>query len=281
MMKKLMLCLMFMLIISLSYALPVTSGLITHLDGTSVTTGADGEVLSWNDLSGNGTDMLPVDAGATMVSTTINGTSHNVVLFGGDGYLELGTNGNYSWLSAVTVFIVGKASNAVPVNNQEALFSIAASTHPALYTVQSAGTRLSVRSRNATGGQVWSLAGDYGVYEGDWFISETTRQADYDLVSWLDGDYVTTTSGAVLPFNNNRRVRLGAPGWDPPAANQLAHCELAEVIVFNRELAEAEHGVIGSYLDEKYNIATSYIPEPTTICLLGIGALGLLRRKYM
>jgi len=53
--------------------------------------------------------------------------------------------------------------------------------------------------------------------------------------------------------------------------------DLAEMLVFNRVLTDAERNTVGSYLTEKYGLTTAYtIPEPGTLVLSVMGLIGLL-----
>ena len=53
--------------------------------------------------------------------------------------------------------------------------------------------------------------------------------------------------------------------------------DLAELLVFNRVLTNAERNTVGSYLADKYGLTTAYVvPEPNTLVLSAAGLFGLL-----
>lgn len=80
---------------------------------------------------------------------------------------------------------------------------------------------------------------------------------------------ISTSTSAILPFNNHVRSRLGAAGWDPPAAANMAHCEVAELIVYGRELSDVERNSVGYYLEKKYSFGSAYT-DPGAGCTLTV-----------
>ena len=52
--------------------------------------------------------------------------------------------------------------------------------------------------------------------------------------------------------------------------------DLAELLVYDHALSEADRNAVGSYLAAKYAVTTAYVPEPGSLLLLFLGGLGLL-----
>ena len=95
-----------------------------------------------------------------------------------------------------------------------------------------------------------------------------------------DSTNLVTAGFAAIP---NIVVNPGTPGvqvgwngvtggaeWAPGDTN------VAELIIYDRDLTESEMNQVGLYLAGKYGLDTGFVPEPTSIVLLGIGALGLM-----
>lgn len=63
------------------------------------------------------------------------------------------------------------------------------------------------------------------------------------------------------------------------AAGGFLNGDLAELIVFDRDLTGTEKNDIGFYLEDKYGLDTAYIPEPASLALLGGLYLITARRR--
>ena len=51
--------------------------------------------------------------------------------------------------------------------------------------------------------------------------------------------------------------------------------DLAELLVYDHVLSAADRNAVGSYLAAKYAVTTAYVPEPSTLLLSCLGAIGL------
>jgi sialidase-1 len=247
---------------SYSYSVPpVTFGLITHLDGTSITVDESNIVVSWDDLSGNGASAVAIGGSGSapqMVSATINGTIHNAVRFDGvDDYLQIAANSAYNDLTGVTSFIVARA--AVPTSSGDmALCAINTSTHFFIYGYGQYNGQIQVKSRKSTGSQTLVGLGA-NTYANTYWIAEGSRLGS-TLKGWYNGSLKGTVTDAAMAWGTHRRILIGAlsnHATNPPNGN-FSNVEIAEIIIYNRALSDSERNAVGYYLAQKYNITSSY-----------------------
>jgi hypothetical protein len=108
----------------------------------------------------------------------------------------------------------------------------------------------------------------------DWkmYSSDSTANGFGRLFS--DGVYL----GQVLPTSTNGwSGNLNISGWtndaDPAQAiSQQADCEIAELVMFNRKLSDAERQQIEGYLRTKWNPITAYKPNDVSGCVIWLDA---------
>jgi hypothetical protein len=85
---------------------------------------------------------------------------------------------------------------------------------------------------------------------------------------FLDGTSIATASNTGT--GNPGAFNLGSYNY---GEKDFFGGDLAEFILYNTVLSSEDIAAVNDYL------AAKYIPEPTTVALLGLGGLGLLRRK--
>ena len=74
----------------------------------------------------------------------------------------------------------------------------------------------------------------------------------------LSGVYGNRT---FLGFRGQQRLAIGQH-WGLSPVNTFYRGDLAEVLFYNRVLSAAERNSVGTYLQEKYSLRTSYGPAP-------------------
>lgn len=244
--------------------------------GGAVLAGVAGDpVALWKDKSGNHNDAAISGLGAapTYASSAIGGKS--AVAFNGSQVLS---NGGYAWSTAVDVFAVVSANSWSSANG----YTYIVSSGPLYY----AGITL-------TGGAYdgWG-ANELLAFGNDWPSPATPRvSAPYGTMTngqaaifgvtlsssaaqiVLDGTTLSPTSHGV---GNALTAKTGYTVGANPAGGQNWQGNIAELLIFNRTLSPSESNSVGYYLQEKYGLAGSYVPEPTSITLLVTGLIGLL-----
>jgi hypothetical protein len=90
---------------------------------------------------------------------------------------------------------------------------------------------------------------------------------------WIDG--VLAASGT---YTHKAAASLEplVLGRQDNNSSALLQGDMAELVIFNRTLTAGELNDVGYYLAQKYDIATSYVPEPGSLMLTAIGLIGLL-----
>ena len=95
-----------------------------------------------------------------------------------------------------------------------------------------------------------------GNVAGEWFTNGTSDQGSIALSEPLNTALTNARLGREL--------------------NQKGGVDLLELIVYNEAGGAVARDATGSYLANKWNIATSYVPEPSTVLLLMLGVTTLL-----
>ena len=237
--------------VTLFAALPVTDGLVLHLDASSVTGIADGGgVGTWSDLSSAGNDAVQSASGyqPVYIASSVEFNSNAVVQFDGtDDWMQLPST--TVSVGSFTAFVVAKYDH---INSNQYI----------------------IAGQDGSGDDRFRFAIDAGssaVFEyraGNSGYKAITSTANLDVhifamtsavEGFLDGLSLGETSNTSSEFP--AAFNLGSYNR---GSKDFFSGYLAEVVIFNRVLTNAEQNQIGVYLESKYALDTNYeIAAPT------------------
>ena len=237
--------------------LPVTSGLLYHLDAAAeVTKDASDLVSAWGDQSANSNDFSQgtVSKQPLWVDGVINGLP--VIRFDGD----------------LTDNSAGVAPNA-----DELVLST--STSPKTVLIVNSTTRhnmlagiwgrdLADTGIRRTSSTAWQHPGNENDFSNSGAIyvnGEATGDVGLNTFHIL-----AATSTADQSFSATSLADYFKVGENTPRSWQG---DIAEVLVYDRVLSDAELNEVGGYLADKYDIQWTAVPEPSMWALLVAGGL--------
>lgn len=242
-------------------------------------------VATWLDSSYAGTDFTAYSS-PTLQNATINGATVKVVEFNGTSdYFSAGDVEMHNNATGMTIFavanitylpggggvvdgdhIVSKYVSAPTAQRQWSLGADKSNPGMADFNVQ----------ENA-GGHSWDTHAGFALSASQWHIINGVWSPGDKPQVFLDGGLAGTATSAVNDIDNGvGRLVLGGMDVDGTAATLFLEGFIAEVLIYDRALSDTEKNEIGYYLGTKYNLDTSYIPEPSTLVMLATGLIGLL-----
>ena len=231
---------------------------------------------SVDDWSSNNLDGTLVD-NATTVYNAARG-SDVLSLDGIDDWLDAGNSTLYDLTDNMTVlgwaYIIEKEDNVHETGVSYGWQTIAAKG-------DAAGWRVQYNQDQPWAAFQWptstGIGNSYGTHdgEGSWHHYAAVKSGNnYDL--YVDGDLLATSSDGGVPKTNTESLLIGAnpelgnppvPDNDDPWRELYGYVD--DFALLDKALSEAEIEYIMNY----------GIPEPTTIALLGLGALALIRKR--
>jgi hypothetical protein len=266
--------------VSSASAAPVTSGLEAwYMSDTGVTTtviGGGPVVTGWADQAGAANDATGAASGLRPVQDTANVgmlSNHPVVRFEGIDSLGFTLPGAAGW-SGMTIFYVASNTGA-----QSAYENIVASGGTGATPGIRWGFGLGTASVQGLG---WAGAGSELSLGSGAFVQDS----QFELMSY------ERTFGAATPWTMRRGAGvvhtvadssspigdfagvIGSEVFD--STSYTLSGDIAEILIYSRELSEAEWQQTYEYLDTRY----FNVPEPlSALLLLGGGVGALLRRR--
>jgi len=244
-----------------------TDGLCVWLDASrGVETGSGGAVTAWRDLSGNGHDATAPGAAPTLVDGELQGKP--VVHFAGSQYLELPAPDDLGILSQdYEMFLVARSSAG------SVQFLIGGTyEHYEIHLNGSPGARY-IPNGYVSDPDASDLGASGAFTDGEAhiFAARLLGGDDYHGVVRVDGlDSTDLTDGDDRSAANGA-LQLGRRAGGTP---YYLTGDIAEVLIYDHELTDAEREAVEQYLHSKW-----VVPEPASVGLVGAGLLVLLRRR--
>ena len=236
---------------------PVTSGLVFHLDATTLSLSENDPVSTWADQSGLGRD-------ATQATSTRRPRYHadtgdglpGVEFDGTDDYLEASTAQfvnatDGTWTAFAAVYPLRASSST---NDNILSSDTGSSPRVAQFLRLTATEQLQAIAFN-TGGTAYT-DGQTGVTLHKRFVLEAVRDAT-SVLAGVDGTATASTATAGTPQNGSQVLAVGAR---PDPSSYFAGW-IHEVLLYNRALTSTERDDVRDYLAAKWPKRWSVLPH--------------------
>ena len=239
-------------------SVPVTrSGLILWLRGDNSVTTAGSNVTSWSDVSGSGNTATGVSSHyPTLVTDAINGLPAVSFASGSSQYLQLPTIANLSAGGASVFAVVNPASVTAGARVLDC-GNGAASDNLELQLTSSTGAALYVYD----GGTSSSVTGPSALTLNNWQLLEGIDTGSSTATLYTNGVQQAQNASMQNLQSVSRADNYVGQG---SAGGNYFNGQLAELLVYNRNLSASEQASVEGYLENKYfllNVNTT--PAPT------------------
>lgn len=263
--------------------LPTDSTVWLRAD-VGVTT-VDGKVTSWADQSGHGYNATQSTEiwQPSLITDGINGLP--VIRFN-DTHL-LSTENISLTSTDFSVFIVAKVNSAADAYQ----YLLTYTDSPGKVTPVVDGGFFLYNGGNAGAGASLRMVrpgiSDRSVTVENWMGGNTPKIGEFDFSSTansflaVNGEKVGETASPFGTTLQIEKLHIGAEwGYNTESGQPRLGLrgDIAEILIYDRALTEAERYQVLNYLGDRYGIAV--VPEPSIVGLLAItGALALLKRR--
>jgi hypothetical protein len=248
----------------LAAALPVTDGLVMHLDAGQIIATDGDPITTWPDVSGVANDATQATAGAqpTYVASNEAYNGHASVQFDGtDDWMDL--NESAVNIGNFMMFVLGKFDRSDGNN----MYFMSAQNGAGSDRLRIASYNGNIQSRIGTVGDFTLITGrDTGTHA---YAVNSIPNA------WVDGGKISGGTNTFSGSPDDNGFVLGCYGIGTVQKDFLQG-SIAEVILYNRVLTEEEINWVGYYFSDKYNLDISYsVPSAVSNPVPGDGSVNV------
>ena len=247
------------------------SGLIEWLRASNVTTSGS-NVTNWQDVSGSGNNATNGANQPTLVSGAVNGWP--AVNFSGTQFLQMPNTGFSNFTSGLTAILVAKPNSVTAGARLFDLGNGATSDNVSMSLPSSTGLTFSTY----TGSTGSSVTASSGVTLGQFQLLEAAYNGTNTATLFVNAAQ-SAQSTTMQTLSN--LARTGYLGQDPTGANRF-NGQIAELLLWNRQLTVAERTAVEGYLLNKYqlpstntvatpilSVSTSTLTNPSQVAIAG------------
>ncbi|WP_165920183.1 LamG-like jellyroll fold domain-containing protein [Chthoniobacter flavus] len=220
--------------------------------GAGVTQGTGSTVQHWSDVSGNGNDAVQTIGAAypTAVTGALNGQP--VVRFDGtSSYLKIPTSLT-DFTAGVTAFVVAKPTSAA---NYARFFDFGVGQASSNILLCRNGTSNDLLFDTFTGGGASVQLAGPGVLTTGVFQLLAASQGTTSAAVYKNGVKVGSAAAPALQAIARATNYIGKSNWG--ATDPLYAGDMAEILIYNRALSDAERQQVEAYLNQKYLLVSA------------------------